>query len=313
MPIDRPCSWTAKDAALYSVSVGLGARRSDLPYVYEKAHQVAFPTMPLGAMFQMAGKPWEDVNLHAVVEFDAAKLLHGEQLIEWTANGAVLPAQFDGYTQTETVGLLSKGSNVIALWKTVLLDAHKKPLCTMMSSMFLREARVRTDALKTSPLAAVFNSDAARALAKRLGGTKMPTDAPGISSVVYQTALNQHCIYRLNGDDNPIHIDVVIAKGAGLPAPILHGLCTFGFACRGLLEMFPGAALRAVGARFAAPVFPGDTLRVFACAANLNDATGDTGLLFQVFAETKGSAGPRIVITNGHARVSVPPTTTAKL
>ncbi len=52
---------------------------------------------------------------------------------------------------------------------------------------------------------------------------------------------------------------------AGFPRPILHGLCTFGIATRGLMEALADsdpARVRSISARFSRPVFPGETLRV---------------------------------------------------
>ena len=50
---------------------------------------------------------------------------------------------------------------------------------------------------------------------------------------------------------------------AGFPTPILHGLCTYGFAGRALLAELAGndsAKLTAMAAWFSSPVFPGETL-----------------------------------------------------
>jgi acyl dehydratase len=74
----------------------------------------------------------------------------------------------------------------------------------------------------------------------------------------------QALLYRLNGDDNPLHADPAVALKAGYPRPILHGLCTLGFVChallRGLADYDP-RALRDMNLRFSAPVFPGETIR----------------------------------------------------
>src|SRR5207248_7844121 len=71
-------------------------------------------------------------------------------------------------------------------------------------------------------------------------------------------------IYRLSGDPNPLHVDPAVAKAAGFPRPILHGLGTFGVAARAILQSFCGydpARLAAIAGRFSAPVFPGETIR----------------------------------------------------
>ena len=71
-------------------------------------------------------------------------------------------------------------------------------------------------------------------------------------------------IYRLSGDLNPLHIDPAVAKQAGYPRPIMHGLGNFGIAGHAVLRSFCGydpAKLVAFACRFSAPVFPGETLR----------------------------------------------------
>jgi acyl dehydratase len=78
------------------------------------------------------------------------------------------------------------------------------------------------------------------------------------------TRPEQALYYRLNGDDNPLHADPEVAARAGFPRPILHGLCTMGVVVHALLRAlcdYDPAALRSVGLRFSAPVFPGETIR----------------------------------------------------
>jgi len=70
-------------------------------------------------------------------------------------------------------------------------------------------------------------------------------------------------IYRLCGDRNPLHSDPEFAKRAGFPRPILHGMCTFGITCRGILQTYADydpAVIRQHAARFSAPVYPGETV-----------------------------------------------------
>ena len=78
------------------------------------------------------------------------------------------------------------------------------------------------------------------------------------------TAPNQALLYRLSGDLNPLHVDLAAARSLGFERPILHGLCTLGFAGRHLLQACSGqnasAQLRDLRVRFAGPVYPGETL-----------------------------------------------------
>ena len=47
-------------------------------------------------------------------------------------------------------------------------------------------------------------------------------------------------IYRLSADRNPLHVDPDVAKAAGYPRPILHGLGTFGVVGHALLKTLCG-------------------------------------------------------------------------
>ena len=72
-------------------------------------------------------------------------------------------------------------------------------------------------------------------------------------------------IYRLSGDLYPLHIEPAVAKAAGFPKPILHGLATFGVAGHAILRGLCGydpARFKAIAGRFSAPVFPGETIRM---------------------------------------------------
>jgi len=83
--------------------------------------------------------------------------------------------------------------------------------------------------------------------------------------VEFAIAPEQALIYRLSGDYNPLHADPVVARAAGFPNPILHGLCTYGFAGRAVLEALTRgepARLKRFDVRYSSPVFPGETLRV---------------------------------------------------
>ena len=96
---------------------------------------------------------------------------------------------------------------------------------------------------------------------QRLVAPARKPDRTGSVTLIPQQAF----IYRLSGDRNPLHVDPEVAARAGFDRPLLHGLCTYGVACKSLVDlMLDGdvAAVRQYRARFTGPVFPGDTLEI---------------------------------------------------
>ncbi len=110
-------------------------------------------------------------------------------------------------------------------------------------------------------------------------------------------------IYRLSGDFNPIHADPAAAARAGFPRPILHGLCTFGVATRGLMHAVASddpVRIQAIAARFSKPVFPGETIRV--------EIFGEAG---EVNFRARAVERDLIVLDRGVARIGEPTRQTA--
>jgi NAD(P)-dependent dehydrogenase (short-subunit alcohol dehydrogenase family)/putative sterol carrier protein len=72
--------------------------------------------------------------------------------------------------------------------------------------------------------------------------------------------VDQPLIFRLSGDTFQLHVDSEFAKMAGFDKPIMHGLCTHGYACRALIEtLTPGEPQKArrLDCRFKRPLYPG--------------------------------------------------------
>jgi acyl dehydratase len=68
---------------------------------------------------------------------------------------------------------------------------------------------------------------------------------------------------QASGDHNPIHVDENVAKIAGLPGIIVHGLCTMAFASKVMIDYLcdrDPRRLKRLRARFSRPVFPGQTI-----------------------------------------------------
>jgi acyl dehydratase len=108
----------------------------------------------------------------------------------------------------------------------------------------------------------------------------------------------QALLYRLSGDTNPLHADPEMARSVGFEqGPILHGLATFGYVCRAVVQnQCAGDAgrLKSLTAQFKRPVWPGDTLRT-------EGFVDDRRILLQAFAKGPSDADFRSEAVLGSA------------
>jgi NAD(P)-dependent dehydrogenase (short-subunit alcohol dehydrogenase family)/acyl dehydratase/putative sterol carrier protein len=75
---------------------------------------------------------------------------------------------------------------------------------------------------------------------------------------------DQPLIYRLSGDIFQLHADPEFARMVGFEKPIMHGLCTYGYACRALMAHFvPGEPekVRRLACRFSRTLYPGEPIK----------------------------------------------------
>lgn len=236
-------AYGAKDVILYALGVGAASdpAMDELALVYEGRLQI------LPSMAVVLGYPgfWQAEPQYGL---DWRRVLHGEQSIELHA-----PLATEGVIVTRSTldRLIDKGAEKGALlyWTRRLHDeASGAHLATVRQSSFLRGDGGCGDwgegeAIQIRPL----------------------PDGPPDESVTMQTRPDQALLYRLNGDFNPLHADPEVAKSVGFAKPVLHGLCTYGFAGRALVHaLCDGQAdrLRRLDVRFSSPVLPGDALRV---------------------------------------------------
>lgn len=242
---DVPHRYTAKDTILYALGVGAGANplsEGDLRLVYER-DLLALPTMA-----SVLASPGFWMRNNKELGIDALKLVHGEQSIQLHEP---LPVATTLIGQSRVVRLVDKGEGkgaIMHVEKLLLDETGKRKIATCEQVLFLR-------------------GDGGFS---RLGGgdeaapASPNTPETGPERVIsLPTRADQAVLYRLSGDLNPLHIDPSVAAKAGFPRPILHGLATYGIACRGLVEAFcSGDANRLTGirARLSAPVYPGETI-----------------------------------------------------
>ena len=238
-------SWTSKDALLYAVSLNVGS--DQLEYVTENSTgvtQKALPTLPVVLGY---GKvPAEGNPMRNVGEFNFANLVHASQAVTLHQP---LPVEGTATVQSRVVAMYDKVKAAVIVTEADATDAAGKPLYSTRSSVFIREA-------------GGFGGERGPS-----GDVNVPPTKAPDHEVTFQTGVDQALIYRLNGDRNPLHSDPnhPAVKAGVFPRPILHGLCTYGFTGRALLNsVCAGDAdrFRHIEGRFASPVFPGDALTV---------------------------------------------------
>lgn len=239
--------YTAKDSILYALALGYGGdplSESELSFVFEKNLQ-AVPT--LATTLCSPGFWISDPR----TGIDATRAVHGEHAIRMHAP---LPAAGRLRGETRVTDIIDKGKDkgALLIFERDLFDNDSGRLIASIEQRTL----CRGDGGFALP-------DAAK------NGKALPVQAwspaTAASEVVDNRSLPQSAlIYRLCGDMNPLHADPQVARSAGFERPILHGLCTFGMAARAIIAACcnnQAASLRSLSVRFAAPVFPGETLR----------------------------------------------------
>lgn len=235
-------SYRAKDAILYALGLGYGADpmdREELRFVYEDGLK-ALPTL---AVVLAHGGQWAK---NPETGIDWKLVLHGEQGL--VVHRPLPPAAtVVGRTVIEEIVDKGKDKGALIYSRRDIRDKETGALlASLASTSFLRgNGGFGGPAGPTKPV------------------HPLPERAPDMVCDL-KTLPQAALIYRLSGDYNPLHADPEVAKVAGFPRPILHGLCTFGVAGRALLRTlcaYDPARLQRMQVRFSAPVFPGETVR----------------------------------------------------
>ncbi|MEJ2586011.1 MAG: MaoC/PaaZ C-terminal domain-containing protein [Deltaproteobacteria bacterium] len=227
--------YTWKDVVLYAL--GVGASADELSFVYENAPGGLEVLPSFCVVPAMKAYPYIGENI------DYSRFLHGEHRIRLSRP---IPPEGELVQVGEVTHIYDKGKG--ALYHIQMTGETKdgKHVYDVKWVAFYVGA-------------GGFGGDP---------GPKSETVTPPEGrepdfSISYPVAANQAAVYRLSGDLNPLHLDPAAAARGGFDRPILHGLCTYGFATRaivnGLLDGDP-ARLKEFGVRFTHVVYPGDTL-----------------------------------------------------
>ena len=125
-----------------------------------------------------------------------------------------------------------------------------------------------------------------------------------LPSLMKQVTVEQIRQYaEASGDRNPIHLDDVFARAAGLPGVIAHGMLTMAFASQLITDWLGDRSMvKRLQGRFAGMVVPGDELSCSASVASKDEATRRVVLNLTV-ANQRGEK----VFTKGVAEAEFPP------
>jgi acyl dehydratase len=175
------------------------------------------------------------------IDIELGKVLHASE--EVTVPGP-LPARGSARSVARLVEIWDKGKAAVIVSETTVTALDGTPLWSTRRSIFARgEGGFGGERGPSTSVAA-------------------PDRAPDLE-VPLPILPQQALLYRLCGDRNPLHSDPEFAAAAGFPRPILHGLCTYGIACKAIVDAFldsDAGRIHSYGARFAGVVYPGEML-----------------------------------------------------
>ncbi len=245
---DRTFSWKSSDVLLYHLGIGAGSREGDNVSPAALRYTLDGPSLQVLPSFAVVIPTFFATEAPRLdlpgCDIDLAKVLHGSQ--EVVVHRPV-PTAGSATLRIKLTDVWDKGKAAV-IWQEGVAtdDATGEELWTVRSSIFVRDE-------------GGWGGD--RGSAEKVVVPEREPDLLASYDVTPQQAL----LYRLCGDRNPLHADPDFAKAAGFPAPILHGLCSYGIVLRELTDGLLGGDATLVhgySARFAGVVFPGETIQV---------------------------------------------------
>ena len=241
-------AYDEKDVMLYALGVGFGRDPMDekeLPFVYENNGLKVPPTF--ATVISRGEAPPERQRMPQKSSINFAMVVDGERRI--TVHKP-LPSKCAVKADERYLDILDKGEGkgaVLIQERVVKEAASGDTLFTIVTSIFARgDGGFGGKAQGGPPL------------------HEIPERAPDLVKEC-DTRPDQALLYALSGDRNPLHRDPAFAKMVGFPRPILHGLCSYGTACRAVLSTvaeYQPERVKQFDVRFSKPVFPGETLMV---------------------------------------------------
>jgi 3-hydroxyacyl-CoA dehydrogenase/3a,7a,12a-trihydroxy-5b-cholest-24-enoyl-CoA hydratase len=237
-------SYSEKELSLYALGIGAAQDALDdaeLRTVFEQ-HSGGFRAIPTFGVIPALETIFKAGQVPGL-NYGFERILHGEQQLELTrplAPSATLTHR------ARVKDIYDKGKNAVVIIEVKSFDRDGQQV-------------MRNEVTTVVRGAGGWGGDRGPATEQQA-----PPDRAPDATITEKIADNQALLYRLTGDINPLHADPAFAANFGFKRPILHGLCTFGFAARHIIKSFAGndsRFLRAIRGRFAESVFPGETLQ----------------------------------------------------
>ena len=237
-------SYSEHDVALYALGIGAPADpldQDDLKFVYELSSVGfrVFPTFATVFSYELnRSLPGGDL---AGIKYNPMMMVHGEQYLRIPKP---LPTSATVTSTIKIADIYDKVSGLLVVTDIDSSDENGEELANARHSLFIRGL-------------GGFGGERGPAASR-----EFPERAP---DAVHEegTQATQALLFRLAGDDNPLHADPQMAAIGQWDKPILHGLCTFGFAARAILKHFADNdpnRFDSISVRFSRHVFPGETL-----------------------------------------------------
>ncbi|MCJ1471090.1 bifunctional hydroxyacyl-CoA dehydrogenase/enoyl-CoA hydratase fox2 [Pseudocyphellaria aurata] len=232
-------SYDEKDVILYNL--GLGAKRTELSYVYESAE--TFQALPTFGVLPIFGTSIAYADI--VPNFSPMMLLHGEQYLE--IRKYPIPTAAKLVSHSKLVEVVDKGNAAIVVTGiTTKLAATGEDIFYNEMSTFIRGS------------GGFGGPSKGKSRGPATAAYRPPQRRPD-ATVGEKTFEGQAVLYRLSGDRNPLHIDPEFSKVGGFKTPILHGLCFFGISGKHIYQKY--GAFKSIKVRFVGTVIPGQTLK----------------------------------------------------
>lgn len=225
-----------KTVVLYAL--GIGAKKEELDYLLEGRGPKVFPTFAVVPAMPVIG------DCMAKTGGNLAMVVHGGQSVRLHR---AIPPEGKLRTVGKIAGIydMKKMAQVVVETKTTL-ESGEPVFDTAWSIIFRGQGG--------------FDGPPP----PKGEDVSVPKDRAPDFRIEEKTSPEQALLYRLSGDLNPLHADPDFATAVGFPqGPILHGLCTYGFAARAVIQGACGgdaAKLKRLDAQFRRPVWPGDTI-----------------------------------------------------